>query len=73
MHSGLSIFIFDLLKCVFLYRESGNICRFGAESFAGLDRQFLPVRRGKDQLSLFLHGQVQAIEVGLSKTALSYL
>ena len=46
----LSIFIMSILKCVFLYRVSGKFCRSGAESFAGLDRQILPVWAGNPQL-----------------------
>jgi hypothetical protein len=46
----LSIFNMSILKCVFLYSKSGKFCRSGAESFAGLDRQILPVWAGNPQL-----------------------
>jgi hypothetical protein len=47
---NLSIFIMSILKCVFLYRVSGKFCRSGAETFAGLDRQNLPVWAGNPHL-----------------------
>jgi hypothetical protein len=46
----LSIFNMSILKCVFLYSKSGKFCRFRAASFAGLDRQNLPVWAGNPQL-----------------------
>ena len=53
----LSIFVMSILKCVFLYRESGKICRSGLA---------IP------SLSPFLDGQMQAIEVGLAKAPLGH-
>jgi len=46
----LSIFNMSIFKCVFLYSKSGKFCRSGAETFAGLDRQNLPVWAGNPQL-----------------------
>jgi hypothetical protein len=46
----LSIFNMSILKCVFFYSKSGKFCRSGAESFAGLDRQILPVWAGNPHL-----------------------
>jgi len=44
--TGYSFFL-CILKCVFLYRESGKFCHSRTETFAGLDRQDLPVRGGE--------------------------
>jgi hypothetical protein len=43
----LSIIYMRILKWVFLYRESGRICRSGPAVIAALERQILPVRNGE--------------------------
>jgi hypothetical protein len=42
----LSILIMSIIKCVFFYRENGEICRSVAATVAALDRRNLPVRVG---------------------------
>ena len=44
--SLLGIIYMSILRCVFLYRETGRCCRSRTASISGLDRKIFPVKTG---------------------------
>lgn len=44
----MCILIMSILKCVFLYSETGQIFRSGTEVVSDQDRKYFPVRAGED-------------------------